>query len=102
MVKQQKSAKGRWLLLIVLTLASIVFTGCEKGSLGVKGGTAMGYIMNVSTDKPISEVLVRAVNAHQSMTTYSTGDGSYSFHDMTQGDWSFSVEKTGYVLSKEA
>ncbi len=102
MVKQQKSAKGRWLLLIVLALASIVFTGCEKGSLGVKGGTAMGYIVNVSSDKPISEVLVRAVNAHQSMTTYSTGDGSYSFHDMTQGDWSFSVEKTGYVLSKEA
>ena len=101
MVKQQKSAKGRWLLLIVLTLASIVFTGCEKGSLGVKGGTAMGTVINVSTDKPIADVLVRAVNAHQSMTTYTSGDGSYQFNDMTQGDWSFSVEKVGYVLSKD-
>lgn len=102
MVKQQKSAKGRWLLLIVLTLASIVFTGCEKGSLGVKGGTAIGYVINVSTDKPIAEVLVRAVNPHQSMTTYTSGDGSFQFHDMTQGQWTFSVEKTGYVLARDA
>lgn len=104
MVKQQKSAKGRWLLLIVLAMASIVFTGCEKGSLGVKGGTAMGYVIDGS-NKPISEVLVRANGggeAHQSMSTYTGGDGSFTFNEMGKGDWVFNVEKYGYALSSGA
>lgn len=101
MVKQQKSAKGRWLLLIVLAMASIVFTGCEKGSLGVKGGTATGYVIDQSTNQPISEVLVVASGggAHQTLSSYTSGDGSYVFNDMTEGQWSFSVEKYGYTLS---
>jgi hypothetical protein len=102
MVKHQKSPKGRWLLLIVLALASIVFTGCEKGSLGVKGGTAIGTVINVSAnDKPIPEVLVRATHHDQSLTTYTSGDGTYTFNDMQQGDWTFSVEKSGYVLAAD-
>lgn len=101
MVKQQKSPQGRWLLLIVLALASIVFTGCEKGSLGVKGGTAIGTVINVSTDKPIPEVLVRATHHDQSMSGYTSGDGTFTFNDMQQGDWTFSVEKVGYILSAD-
>jgi hypothetical protein len=101
MVKQQKSFKGRWLLLLVLAMASIVFTGCEKGSLGIKGGTATGLVVNDATDKPIPEVLVRASSAHQTLTTYTGGDGIYIFNDMTQGEWSLSIEKSGYTISNQ-
>jgi hypothetical protein len=101
MAKQQKLANGRWLLLLVLAMASIVFTGCEKGSLGLKGGTAIGSIINTVNDKPLSEVLVRATGPHQSMSTYTDGDGSFSFHDMSEGTWEFSVEKLGYILINE-
>ena len=100
MVKHTKTQRGRWLLLIVLSLASIVFTGCEKGSLGVKGGTAIGYIINSDDNKPISDVLVRASQGEggKSMTTYTAGDGKYSFHDLSEGSWNFNVEKYGYAL----
>ncbi len=103
MVRNTQNVKGRWLLLLVLSLASIVFTGCEKGSLGVKGGSAVGYVLNSETNQPIPEVLVKAEGggeAKQTMTTYTGGDGSYSFHDMAKGDdWKFYVEKYGYYVS---
>ena len=99
MVRQQTTAKGRWLLLIVLSLASIVFTGCEKGSLGIKGGTITGYVINASTNQPIPDVLIRGSSAtHENSSTYTAGDGRFVMSDLTQGDWSIFVEKFGHVL----
>ncbi|GAB4272260.1 MAG: hypothetical protein Kow0029_10750 [Candidatus Rifleibacteriota bacterium] len=103
MVKQQRSTKGRWLLLLVLAMASIVFTGCEKGSLGVKGGTATGFVIDSDNNQPISDVLVRASggSGHQTLSTYTSGDGSYIFHDMDSGQWTFNIEKYGYTLANQ-
>ncbi len=103
MVRQQTTAKGRWLLLIVLTLASIVFTGCEKGSLGIKGGTVTGYVLNSSTNQPLPEVLVRSNSSQhgdtsENKTTYTGGDGSFVLEDLSQGTWNIFVEKHGYAL----
>jgi len=99
MVRQQTTAKGRWLLLIVLSLASIVFTGCEKGSLGIKSGNITGFVINASTNQPIPEVLVRGTSdTHENASTYTGGDGSFIMTDLTKGAWSLNVEKYGYIL----
>lgn len=101
MVTQKKSADRRLLLLIVLAMASIVFTGCEKGSLGVKGGTAIGLIMDHYDNKPLADVLVRASGPHQTLTTLTNGDGTYQFNDLETGAWTLYVEKKDYKLLSE-
>lgn len=103
MVKHQTTAKGRWLLLFVLTLASIIFTGCEKGSLGIQGGTITGYVINSANNQPVSEVLVRgdgatAGGAHENKSVYTGGDGAFVMNDLTKGTWTLFVEKYGYTL----
>ena len=99
MVRQQSTAKGRWLLLIVLSLASIVFTGCEKGSLGIKSGTITGYVINANNNQPIPDVLVRGTSdTHENKSTYTGGDGSFVMADLTKGAWSLYVEKYGHAL----
>ncbi|MDD3145725.1 MAG: carboxypeptidase-like regulatory domain-containing protein, partial [Candidatus Riflebacteria bacterium] len=103
MVKHQTTAKGRWLLLFVLTLASIIFTGCEKGSLGIQGGTITGYVLNSTNNQPIAEVLIRgdgttATGAHENRSVYTAGDGSFVMTDLTKGTWNLFVEKYGYSL----
>lgn len=107
MVKHQTTAKGRWLLLFVLTLASIVFTGCESGSLGIQGGTITGYVINSANNQPVSEVLVRgdgatAGGAHENKTVYTGGDGAFVMNDLTKGTWTIYVEKFGYSLVSAA
>ncbi|MBU1109663.1 MAG: carboxypeptidase-like regulatory domain-containing protein, partial [Candidatus Riflebacteria bacterium] len=99
MVRQQTTAKGRWLLLIVLSLASIVFTGCEKGSLGIKGGSITGFVINASSNQPVPDVLIRASGPdHANGSAYTSGDGSFVMNDLIKGDWTLFVEKYGYSL----
>lgn len=99
MVRQQTTVKGRWLLLIVLSLASIVFTGCEKGSLGIQSGVINGFVINANTNQPIPDVLVRGISdTHENSSTYTGGDGSFTMPDLTKGAWSLYVEKYGHNL----
>ena len=104
MVKSQTIIKHRLLVLFVLAIASFVFTGCEKGSLGIKTGAIQGYIIDNDTNQPISEVLVRAtggLDGNENKSTYSTGDGSFIFGDVNKGAWTLNVEKFGYTRAEE-
>ena len=91
--------KHRIIMLFVLALASIIFTGCNKGSLGIKSGAICGYVLDNDTNDPISEVLVRATGP-ENKTTYTGGDGSFTISDATEGEWTLSVEKFGYSLAE--
>lgn len=108
MVKTQTIIKHRFLMLFILALASIIFTGCDQGSLGTKSGVIQGYVLDSETNAPISEVLVKAtgtltgaVNTDigtSNRTVYTDGDGSFVFGSVSQGSYNISVEKYGYVL----
>lgn len=103
MVRTQTIIKHRWLMLLVLSLASVIFTGCEKGSLGIKTGAITGYVIDEETNSPIADVLLRGEGTTGSGTenksTYSSGDGSFAFTDCSKGSWKISVEKFGYVVA---
>ena len=90
----------RWFLLAVLTLSSFIFTGCEKGSLGVKGGTITGYVLEYTGNTPLPEVLIRATHHDSDITTFTkTGaDGSYTVTDLRKGLWEVRAEKFGYTV----
>ena len=104
MVKSQTIIKHRLIMLFVLAIASIVFTGCEKGSLGIKTGAIQGYIIDNDTNQPISEVFIKATGGlgdSENKSTYSGGDGSFIFTDANKGTWKIDVEKYGYIRAKE-
>ena len=91
-------------MLFVLAIASFVFTGCDKGSLGIKTGAIQGYIIDNDTNQPISEVFIKATGGlddNENKSTYSSGDGSFVFTDANKGAWKINVEKYGYVRAEE-
>ena len=91
-------------MLFVLAIASIIFTGCDKGSLGIKTGAIQGYILDHDTNQPISEVFVKAsggLDEAENKSTYSSGDGSFIFGDVNKGKWTLTVEKYGYTSAIE-
>ncbi|MBP5469794.1 MAG: carboxypeptidase regulatory-like domain-containing protein [Candidatus Riflebacteria bacterium] len=104
MVKTKTIIKHRIIMLFVLALARVLCTGCDKGSLGVKTGAIQGYVIDAETNQPISEVLIRGeglVNNGrntENKTTYTDGDGSFIFGNVSKGTWSIYVEKYGYEL----
>lgn len=92
-----KPDKARSFLLLFILLGSIVFTGCEKGSLGIKGGIIQGYVLDSTSNNPIAEVLVRANHGGVAQNTLTGGDGLYVFTELNAQDYLLSVEKYGYA-----
>lgn len=101
MVRTQTTIKHRWLVLFVLALASVIFTGCNNGSLGIKNGSISGYVLDDDTNQPISEVLVRATTDSDNKSVYTDGDGSFCFGDVAKGTWTLTIEKYGYTVATE-
>jgi hypothetical protein len=94
-----KPDTSRWRLVVFLLLASVVFTGCEQGSLGVKAGTAQGFILDVATNRPISEVLVTG-DGPTRISSLTGGDGGYTLFDLQpNGNYTISATKFGYTAS---
>ena len=103
MFRTQIILKHRWLMLLVLAVVSIVFTGCNNGSLGVKTGAICGYVIDDDTNQPISDVLVRGtMSGTENKSTYTTGDGSFAFGDVSKGTWTITVEKANYEVATDS
>lgn len=100
----QKPHRARWSLLLFLAMASLLFTGCEKNSLGVKYGSVLGYVLNSITNRPIPDVLIRVEHAGQRVATaYTGGDGSYLITDLLPKEaFTITAEKFGYITSGTA
>ncbi len=101
-----RATKARWLLPAILVMASIMFTGCEKGSLGVKNGSIVGYVVESTKNTPLTDVLVRIQNSQsqQRWDALTGADGKYIFTDMSPnssgGNYTvMTAEKFGYALA---
>lgn len=90
----------RWLLFVGLTLSSFLFTGCEKGSLGVKNGTVQGFVYEFLTNKPVADVLISGKHATQNISMMATtgADGKYTLNNLEPGAWDIVPSKPGYFF----
>lgn len=103
MLRNHTFNKSRWVLAF-LALASLIFTGCENGSLGAKGGIINGFVLTTTDNKPIPQVLVTAKGTatNANCSTFTDGDGSFVLNNLSADDWVITVEKYGYTLTDEA
>lgn len=106
MVKLKHTQHGRWLLLIFAVIASLIFTGCDTGHLGMKSGIITGYVLDVNTNQPIPEVLITATGDGSNTvhaSTYTEGEGVYYLTDLKPDyAWTIKFEKYGYALATES
>lgn len=103
MPNMKKPARVRWLLLFGLLFSSVLFTGCEKGSLGVKDGAIKGYVMDKAMNKPLADVLIHASTgaggSHLYRDAITGGDGSFVITGLQKGTWLVSWGKYGWLAT---
>lgn len=90
---------GTGILLAFLVLITAL-VGCEKGTLGVKGGSFSGYVLDSRTMAGISGVNVTAQSGTGdslvSKLVLTDSKGLYYFNEVRAGEWSLSFDKVGY------
>ncbi|HNV69858.1 MAG TPA: carboxypeptidase-like regulatory domain-containing protein [Candidatus Ozemobacteraceae bacterium] len=103
-----RATKARWLLPAILVMASIMFTGCEKGSLGVKNGSITGFVLEETKNTPLTDVLVRIQHPSslQKWETLTGANGQYTFNDMVPNSGNavytiLAAEKFGYRMATD-
>ncbi|MBF0546757.1 MAG: hypothetical protein HQM08_20085 [Candidatus Riflebacteria bacterium] len=95
---------NRRILLYLLMVASLVFTGCEKGSLGIKDGAVNGYVLDSQKNIPIADVWVKALGpSNQTREATTGGDGGYTITtdppSSGPAKWTLSVQKYGWIAT---
>lgn len=83
-----KSAK---LFLILLT--AVLFAGCYTYEYDYYGGVK-GTVIDSQTNAPISDAYVLLMPGSQS--TNSTIEGTFEFQELEEGQYTISVQKTGF------
>lgn len=83
-----KSAK---LFLILLT--AVLFAGCHTYEYDYYGGVK-GTVIDSQTNAPISDAYVLLMPGSQS--TNSTIEGTFEFQELEEGQYTISVQKTGF------
>ncbi|MBF0408484.1 MAG: carboxypeptidase regulatory-like domain-containing protein [Candidatus Riflebacteria bacterium] len=87
-------------IITVCLLLILILGGCEKGTLGVKGGSVSGYILDSRTLAGVSGVSITAEtgagDSKVNKITYSDSNGGYYFSDLRAGEWVMSFDKVGY------
>jgi len=87
-------------ILLTFFLLILTLVGCEKGTLGLKGGTVSGVVLDSRTLAGVSGVSVTGISGdgENKVTKFTQTDsrGSYYFSDMRTGEWILSYDKVGY------
>jgi len=100
MSPSKRIPSGLGILLIFLFLLFAV-VGCEKGTLGLKGGSVSGSVLDSRTLAGVSGVDITATNGtdenKSSKFTRTDSNGNYYINDMRAGEWSLSFDKSGYT-----
>ncbi len=85
--------------LLLVLLGSLV--GCENGTLGLKGGSISGSVLDSRTLVGIANVSVTAMagteeGSKASKFTTTDSHGNYHFSGMRADEWTLTYDKVGY------
>jgi len=89
-------------ILLTFFLLILTLVGCEKGTLGLKGGSISGVVLDSRTLAGVSGVNVTGTSGAEGddnrVTSFTQTDtqGNYHFSDMRAGEWTISYDKVGY------
>lgn len=103
MIKERRGPKSLGFLMALMMVLVGCLVGCNHGSLGLRGGSIEGYVVDSRTLVGVSSVYVIATSEANgddtaAATKYTTTDsnGKYSFGDLRSDVWTLGFSKTGY------
>lgn len=87
-------------ILLAFFLLILTLVGCEKGTLGLKGGDVTGSVVDSRTLAGVGGVSITAMAGEEDdkVTRFTQTDskGAYYFNDLRAGEWTLSFDKVGY------
>ena len=104
MIKERRGPKSLGFLMALMLVLVGCLVGCNHGSLGLRGGSVEGYVVDSRTLVGVSSVYVVASSEEDgdetaAATRYTTTDsnGKYSFSNLRSDVWTLGFSKTGYT-----
>ncbi len=92
---------GAWIFVVVVLTVMVALVGCEKGTLGVQGGTVSGLVRDAKTLAGLAGVTVTAEagtgETKTSRVTSTDNQGGFWLSDLRPGEWTFGFDKVGYA-----
>lgn len=103
MIRERRNPKPFGILAALFIVLIVSLVGCEKGTLGLKGGGISGSVLDSRTLVGIAGVSITAATGEEGedgrATKFTTSDsnGNYYFSNMRADEWNLSFDKVGYV-----
>lgn len=80
-------------VILLILSAFLAFSGCKTYEYDYYGGVK-GTVIDSQTNAPISDAYVLLMPGSQS--TNSTIEGTFEFQELEEGQYTISVQKTGF------
>ncbi|PKL44723.1 MAG: hypothetical protein CVV41_04990 [Candidatus Riflebacteria bacterium HGW-Riflebacteria-1] len=103
MIRERRSPRAFGILAALFLVLIVSLAGCEKGTLGLKGGGISGSVLDSRTLTGIAGVSVWAFSVgdeekNNAATKFTNTDsnGNYYFSSMRAGGWALGFDKPGY------
>lgn len=103
MIRERRNPKPFGILAALFIVLIVSLVGCEKGTLGLRGGGISGSVLDSRTLVGIAGVSVIATTGEEGdddrATKFTTSDsnGNYYLGSLRADEWSLSFDKVGYV-----
>lgn len=89
----------RKLTLLILLISVLVNSGCDPVTEYSVYGTIKGTVVDYDTGMPISGANIMIVPGNQ--TVMSDVNGSFEFLDLDSGQYTLSIQKSGYQANRK-
>lgn len=102
MVTERRSPKTFGILTAFFIVLIFGQLGCEKGTLGLRGGSISGSVVDSRTLAGLSDVSITATSSGSEegrVSRFVTSDSNGNFHisGLNSGEWNLSFDKFGYA-----
>jgi len=103
MIRERRNPKPFGILAALFIVLIVSLVGCEKGTLGLRGGGISGSVLDSRTLVGIAGVSVVASTGEEGdddrATKFTTSDsnGNYYLSGLRADEWNLSFDKAGYM-----